>query len=353
MAIKKKAHQFYNRTMCWYRKAWKPKPLFPVPLPTRVLYFFRGFSANEYIWYDLKHHDYRDYISEYERVLSRNINGEYKLILDDKLLFEEMFGKYVKVPEIMAWVKDGLIYGLHGNDIDNSNVVSAIRSRKDAVVKWEVGYEGKGTYIVHTLEDGTFDINGKRCGEDELVEVCKKNQSAIICEYMHQSAFEDGLFDGSTNTLRIVCAKKKGEREARIIRAVQRIGTRESMPVDNVSAGALAAHIDLETGELSSAMQAKSHDQNAILKTYDCHPDTGRQIRGLCIPGWDSIKRQITQLTNRFPYLNFVAWDVLLTEEGMCLIEGNASAGLMMFQVSKGVRNDDIGDIYRSYGIIK
>lgn len=52
-------------------------------------------------------------------------------------------------------------------------------------------------------------------------------------------------------------------------------------------------------------------------------------------------------------YLNLVAWDVLLTDGGFCLIEGNASSGLMMFQQRHDVRNEEIGDIYRSYGLIK
>ena len=45
--------------------------------------------------------------------------------------------------------------------------------------------------------------------------------------------------------------------------------------------------------------------------------------------------------------------DVLLMDEGFCVIEGNASAGCVMFQMDGGVRDGEIGDIYRSYGIIK
>ncbi len=353
MSVIRKAKKAYRRLWCWNNKVLKPKPMFDVPVITRIRFALRGFNANEYVWYDLEHNDYREYISEYERTLSRDINGEYKLVLDDKLLFEELLSKYVNVPEIYAWVHNGIVHGLHGNNVSNENLVKFCSEQRDLVVKWETGFEGKGTYIVHYTRNDHFLINGEECDGKRLTEIVMKHGSSIICEYMHQSAFEDELFSKSTNTLRIVCAKKRNEKNVRILRAVQRIGTEESKPVDNVSAGAMAAMIDLDTGILEQAVIAKSHNKNELFKKYDVHPDTGVKIAGKVIPNWDDIKQKIVYVTNQFPYINFVAWDVLLTEHGMCIIEGNASAGLMMFQCNGGVRNSDFGDIYRSYGIIK
>ena len=44
---------------------------------------------------------------------------------------------------------------------------------------------------------------------------------------------------------------------------------------------------------------------------------------------------------------------VLLTEDGYCIIEGNASSGCGIFQMERGVRNDLLGEIYKSYGVIE
>ena len=133
---------------------------------------------------------------------------------------------------------------------------------------------------------------------------------------------------------------------------MQRIGNDACKPVDNVSAGGYASEIDLETGVLGPAI-AKYGPMDRRMKEFDYHPDTGAQIAGMVIPNWDAIKKGIVDLTNTFPYLNFVAWDVLLIEEGFCIIEGNASSGCGMFQMKHGVKNEELGDIYRSYGIIK
>ena len=86
---------------------------------------------------------------------------------------------------------------------------------------------------------------------------------------------------------------------------------------------------------------------------YNKHPDTDVQISGKIIPNWVQIKKEIVDLTNKFPYLNFVAWDVLLTNNGIYIIEGNASSGCGMFQMQHGVKNEELGDIYRNYNIIK
>lgn len=327
---------------------------FNVPLHIRLKYIMRGFTPNEYIWFDLKNNDYHDYISDYQRVRSRDINGSYKIILDDKLLFEEIFRNYVRVPVIYAWVSDGTVYGVHGYEVNNANVMMFIRELGCAVLKWETGYEGKGTYIIKSDKNQSdFIVNGTSMSDEEVTKLFSKNGQAILCEYMYQSEFANELYPYATNTIRIICAKKKEEKTARVIKAAQRIGNNESAPVDNVSAGAISCEIDIESGELLAGVIAKVHHKSNGEKFFDTHPDTGAILTGKVIPDWDKLKKEIEDVTNKFPYLNFVAWDVLLIDGGYCLIEGNASSGLMMFQQRHGVRNEEIGDIYRSYGIIK
>ena len=334
----------------WYKQVWRSKNDFNVPFPTKVKYAFRGFSANEYHWYDLKHNNYKDYISDFRRRKSRNINPPKKLILDDKLLFEEIFRNYVRVPKVYAWVSEGNVYGLHGYDISTSSAIDFMRKNRETVLKWIKGYEGVGTFIILTDDEGKLVVNGKPMSDEDVRKLFKFKGEAIITEYMHQSEFENSLYPNAVNTIRMVCAKKKGETTARIIKAAQRIGNDESAPVDNVSAGAIACEIDINTGELMEGVIAKAHHTLDGEKFFSNHPDTGAQLAGKVIPDWDNLKKSVEDVTNKFPFLNFVAWDVLLTDEGFCLIEGNASSGCMMFQQRHGVMNEEIGDIYRSYG---
>ena len=105
--------------------------------------------------------------------------------------------------------------------------------------------------------------------------------------------------------------------------------------------------IDIKSGTLSSA---RSYRNNDNVKN---HPDTNSQIEGVVIPKWNEIKGKIIDIANKFPYINFIAWDVAVTDDGFSVIEGNASTGLPIFQMFKPLRDEKLGEFYKKMGIIK
>lgn len=337
--------------LLWYKNVLFLKSDYHISVFEKLKYAFRGFSVNEYIWYNLKKNDYKEYISDYERIKAREINGNYKIILDDKMLFEEIFRNYITVPKTYAWISNKIIYGIHGYDINEKNIYDFIAKCKKVVLKWVTGYEGKGTYIIEYIHENKYIINEEIKTKKDLQNIFSYYGEAILSEYIYQSDFSNQLYNKSTNTIRIVCAKKKGEKKAKILKAVQRIGNEYCKPVDNISAGGFASEIDIETGKLGKII-TKAGRKNERLIPFSKHPDTGQQIEGLTIPYWNKIKTEIVNLTNEFPYLNFIAWDVLLTNKGICVIEANASSGCGLFQLEHGIRNEEYGEILKSYNII-
>ena len=89
------------------------------------------------------------------------------------------------------------------------------------------------------------------------------------------------------------------------------------------------------------------------LDTYETHPDSGNRIKGIAVPGWSDIKKQILELAHNLPYMNFIAWDVLKTPDGLCVIEANSSSGVNIIQLWGGQRNGMLGEFYRFNNIIK
>lgn len=345
--IRQLLHKYYE----WKWVVWDEKTDFDVPFLKKIQYALKGFSANEYVWYQLNKNDWREYISEYERLKSREINGEYKFILDNKLVFEEVYSKYVRVPQNYAWISNGIVHRLHEHDVSNDNFTMFLSKTGKAVLKWIDRGGGTGTYLLEVQNDDIF-INGKKSDEKQLRDILGRQGEALLCEYITQSDFSASLYPFTTNTIRIVCAKPKGEHNARIVAAIQRIGCKESIPVDNAHAGGMSCDIDMETGTLSYGIAHLGKMENR-LKKFSVHPDTDTQISGKVIPNWETVKADILELTNKLPYLNFVAWDVLLTNEGFCVIEGNASSGCRIFQMEHGIRNSAFGDIYKSFGVIE
>lgn len=351
MGILGKIRRFPGHVLEWKRIVWDPKTDFSVPLLKKWEYALKGFSADESVWYDFDHHDWKDYISEWERLRSREINGAYKFILDNKLVFEEIFGKYTRVPENYAWIHNGQVLALHGLQVGNDNIFTFLLEKGQTILKWLDRGGGSGTYLFENRE-GTLFANGNPISEQELRTIVHREGEALLCEYITQSGFAASLYPYTTNTIRMACARKPGATKPELLAAVQRIGCKGSIPVDNLSSGGMVSQIDLETGMLTSCI-AKLGKMENRLKPFACHPDTNAPIAGKVIPNWQQLKAEVVSLTEKVPYLNFVAWDVLLTKDGFCIIEGNASSGCALFQLEHGVRNSPLGDFYREYGVIK
>ncbi|SDI71683.1 Sugar-transfer associated ATP-grasp [Pseudobutyrivibrio sp. 49] len=345
----RKIRNRYKRYQAWKWNVWKAKSEAKLPFPTRVQYALRGFSPDEYRWFELDKNDYKDYISEHERLKAREINGGYKFILDDKLVFEEIVGQYANVPKNYAWVNNGFVYGLHGDGINKENLIEYLQKYKKTVLKWTNRGGGGGTYVI-TFENGEFDVNGEKITPEEVSKLFDREGSAILCEYITQSEFAASLYPYTTNTIRLVCARKKGEEKARFICAIQRCGCKKSIPVDNVSKGGFTISVDAETGELGAGYTIHGGEGIEGI-SFNYHPDTNEVFTGKRIPNWKNIVNEVVELTNKLPYLNFVAWDILLTDEGFYIIEGNASSGCRIFQMEHGVKNELLGQVLSSYGI--
>ena len=196
-------------------------------------------------------------------------------------------------------------------------------------------------------ENKNYYTDQKQVSKQTLIDFLEKNSNYFISENITQNKYQSSLYDKTTNTLRLVTFKDPETEKFILYFAVQRIGTKDTIPVDNGSKGGLVAKVDLETGELSAAKCLHN------LNEYENHPDSKNLIKGVKVPNWKQIKKDIVNLSNRFPYLNFIAWDVLLTDNGMCIIEANTSSGVNILQLWGGQKDKKLGDLYRYHGLIK
>jgi hypothetical protein len=312
--------------------------------------YLKGFTADQYIRFNLKENNIKDYISEFERKKSRDINGAYYKILDNKYVFGELICKYIRVPVTYAHSRYGKVCGLGGSNIDNDSVFSFIKQKGCVVIKPVTSGDGQGVSMI-SYDGKNWFIDNRQTEEEHLSTFLKGYESAIISEFMEQSAFSKSLFPKSTNTIRIITSRTT-DGEYEILAAVQRIGNEISAPTDNLSRGGIVAQIDMDTGVLGMATQFHTVSENKQI-FFDKHPDTGEPIKGKQIPRWDELKRTVLETASKLYYLSYIAWDILLLDDGFCVIEGNASSGLNLFQVWGGQRNGPIGQAYKRFGIIK
>lgn len=307
-----------------------------------------GFTADQWKLYDFKHNDRHQYLSEFDWYRSRYINEPFDFVCNNKIASAEILKQYVRVPESFMIKNKGRLSSFDSVAMEYEDAYNLLKEKGQFFFK-PYG-KGKGTGVVIMTYDYEKDcpcIDLKPITKEEFLNHLRKHDDWFLSEAMKQHEYLDNIYDKTVNTIRFITLKDPKTGLFKVFFAVQRIGTKETIPVDNGSRGGLVANIDLETGELSEARCLWNRN------VYKVHPDSGAPIEGVKVPGWTKLKEDMIDLANHLPYMNFIAWDILITPEGHCIIEANTSSGVNIIQLWGGQRNKELGDFYRHHHVIK
>jgi hypothetical protein len=304
-----------------------------------------GFLADQWILYDLDHNDRREYLSEYDWYRSRYINEPFSFLLNNKIIASEMLKQHIRVPENYVIKNGDFLVDLKGGMLGYNEAIEVLKAKGQVFIK--PFDKGKGTDInLLSYREGQFYVDARPCSDKSLAALLKSRKNWYMSESVEQSDYASNLFEKTANTIRIITLRSPETKELVIFFAVQRIGTEKTIPVDNGSQGGLISKIDIGTGVLSEARSLHG------LAAYPKHPDSHSQIEGVVVPFWEETKRQVLSLANKLPYMHFVAWDILMTQKGICVIEANTSSGVNIIQLWGGQRNRELGNFYRFHNII-
>lgn len=343
----KKCIKIMKLTVLWFLRILFAKNHFKVPFWEKLrCNIFGGYLADQYVIYDFKHNDRKQYLSEFDWYRSRYINEPFNFIMNNKIACTEILKHYVKVPEIYAIKNKGDISSYEYKVRSNEDAWKLLQEKKSLFIKPMGAGKGKGVSILK-YEEGQLYVDDEAYTKEQFFDLLGSMENWFLSETIRQHPYLDQLYDKTTNTIRMITMKDIHTKEFRIFFAVQRIGTKQTIPVDNGSRGGLVSKIDLETGTLSEACSLHSLDVHKV------HPDSGNPIEGVVIPGWEKIKSDVLKLVNHFPFMHFIAWDILLTEEGICIIEANTSSGVNIIQRWGPQRYGELGEFYRYHKIIK
>lgn len=341
-----KMKRFIRLTGVWIIKILFGHSHFKVSIFKRIYYAINGgFMPDQVVLYNLNKKNKKEYLSEFDWYKSRYINGKYGKLLDNKIVCSDLLKSYVKIPTIFFIKKDKSIVTYDGVNASVEDVLKRIE-KTDLYIKPISAGKGNGVNRF-SYADKKYYIDLKPVTKEELISFINNRNNWFISECINQASFLNKIYDKTSNTIRIISIRDKNTGKCKIINAVQRIGTHETIPVDNGSRGGLVASIDVNTGELSSAKSIQK------ICDYEVHPDSGNPIKGVKIENWTKVKKEIVSLMEKLPYINFIAWDVLLIKDGIAIIEANSSSGINIVQMWEGQRNKELGDFYRSHGIIK
>ncbi len=323
-----------------------------VPLTQRMALWRRGFLGEAGALYGFDHNDPSQYLSDYAHyVRTPFINyGRSSLLLDDKLYFYYMMNSVsARTPAIYGIVDEDRVMWIDPPPALEGapDATALLKAEGELVLKPIVGGSGIGISFV-SWRGGGLEINGEAADEAAYQRLLAP--STLISERVHQAEYAERISPYATNTLRIVTMWDHELDEPFIAAAVHRFGTSTSKSVDNWRSGGISADLDIETGEMGPAL---AFPHSGRLEWLEAHPETGVRIQSVKVPGWADIRAEMLRIAGALSHIVYIGWDVVVTDEGPSIIEGNAFPSPNVVQAHRPLLADErVREFYRHHGII-
>lgn len=235
------------------------------------------------------------------RLRRKNNKKEAIELLNNKVNFCKLYPEYIKRSYI---------------DVDNSSIDeinSFLDKNESFMCKPKTGMQGQGVIkLIQTEYKKREDVLSKIIGQGYILE-----------EVITQHEMLNKLNPNSVNTVRIAVFRKN--ENVYIIGAV--LKTAIDSVSDNLATGGTAMSVDIETG--ITFTKGSSYFSN---EEYMFHPVTGTLLVGFQIPFWSEVIEMVTELTKKIHDLRWVSWDVAITPNGPCIVEGNHNGDQCIIQ---------------------
>ncbi len=302
-----------------------------VSLGKKLWCWKRGFLSYRSYQYGLTEENYKNFLSDYDYHWLNRINNDYQKWVNDKTTFRyilEPFKAYIPKYYLSVFKRDGKVAFSRmwdcpeGISEDFDGLFALLRREKMLAFKPSAGTHGDGFYCLAYETDengnGTYLMNGKAVTEQEMMDtIIQRKSFYVVTEYLEMHHQLKEIYAKSVNTIRIMVVNAHGY-DPRIMQTYMRIGSSRTGFTDNVGYGGICVMVDKETGELYQPETIKDH------VFYPCpnHPDTGTPIAGF-LPHWDMVRQGVLDICRYLCELEYLGFDVAITEEGFTILEIN------------------------------
>lgn len=318
---------YYIKTMNWsvlskfvkYVKERTGKRKFEIYIDMLYSSFMYNISLLEYFqfhFYGISHNERKKWAGTgfmYEYQLKMNPRNK-RLILDDKNLFYKSYHSFFIHK----------LYSLYELKTD-VNLIKDI--------------------LINTSGKIVFKASNGKCGRQVKIRNIQDFSPSTIVPYMEKEGYDlveefiiqhpelHRLSPSAVNTVRIITELRSGQ--VKILGCRLRISV--NSPVDNMAAGNLAAEIDEKSGIVSGAAVYSDITKDKVV----VHPVTGVKILGFKIPFWEATIKLVKAAALLHSQNKSIGWDVVITNTGPGLIEGNHDWCKLLWQlpVEKGLKH--------------
>lgn len=297
-----------------------------IPLSTKLWAWRRGFTGTRVYTYGIDESNYKIHMPDFDYYKLHPINGKYSSWIDDKLTTKYILSPFNEyMPKYYFHIKEGELLRLMdcpediNSDIDG--IIDLIKRDGDLALKLLAGSLGAGFYRL-TYKNDNFYVNTKETSLTELKKIIESLKGYLVTEYITSHKEIRKIYDVTPNTLRVQVIRDKNK-NPEVIGSHIRFGTKKSGVLETPTAGGIIAKVNISNGYVSEA----NIILNSELESLENHPDSGSSFK-FNLPMWDFIVEKIYLICDYVPQLNYLGFDIIITESGFKIIEINSLSAL-------------------------
>ena len=287
--------------------------------------------------------NYTSFLDNRRYTAGHPYNRIFSSIIDNKLYLPYLLKDYPdNVPQYYFFIDKGMVYSMNKLCQDGvRGLLDLVKEKKKLALKQTHSSFGKGFYLIEEgLLSDSVKVNKTNMDSMEFCKLLDRLHDYVCTEYVEQHEYSRNVCSTSLNTIRFLCVRDEESGRFYIARCFHRFGVEGSI-VDNLGGGGKAYlfFIDIETGTLKGngmfALGAGEHYSDNIE-----YPEA-KAYKGMIIPGFEKVKNSVLDISNSFPFLRYVGWDVAVTNEGFKIIEANSFTSLGILQREGGFLDDE------------
>ncbi len=303
-----------------------------------------GFFAECASVYDFANYSMNDYLNDYEYYRLFPLNAWQKIWVNDKLTLKYMLADTpygAVMPKYYYYMSEDGLKDLLDNPYRQWNFeeeqyemfIHLLKDVGEMACKPCNGAAGKGFFKL-SYYGKDFCYNEKIISENELGCLIKENVNYLFTEYIHPVG-ELQSVDERIHTLRIVTANESGNKPV-IIGGYLRFSNGMSeganyLVCENKDDFNIFCDVDFDSGEWGGNCKAKKVFLNHI-EDINVHPTSKVELHGE-IDKIDEIKKIVFGIAERFSCLEYLGFDLGITEDGVKLMEINTHPGIKYMQI--------------------
>jgi len=282
------------------------------------------------------------------------VNLDYSILLNSKWVFHNFFDKHnIPLPRCWGYLhRHGGIWAETGTTY-SFNEIPSLFQKLDGhriVLKPNKGSGGFKVTVADVRCQGNdcllYIDNSKVPLKDYMTNFMEHDY--IVEEHLKQHEVLNKIYPHAVNTVRIITLNDS--RRPIIWGAIIKVGVNNAL-IDNWGYGSLCVGIEMNSGRLLRGSYDIGYTKS-ITPPLTIHPNTNVHFEEITLPYWQELKETVCNAASLVGGLPYIAWDVAITPDGPCIVEGNGRSDLSMVQTQGGgLKKPEIRQWWKQYNI--